>query len=374
MMLALGALSLICHKVQLSNIVAALVVGLVVGGSGWDISMQLDAELDNAFIELGNVLVLFFAGLSTNYSSFEIYWKQICLISCVQLVTYIGTFAGLGIGLGLCPNAISSFYFGLACAMSSTLLVHDHLRRKEENRQLHSRILSGVMVIQDSAAACSFVIIEAFRRIRNPDPGPDDSMEALFRMDRAGAEAGRAIGILLALLAALALLHRFALDRLFRLYRREDEMLSIGSMAYALGIAAICQLSGFSAMAGAYCAGLSLAFLPTRGHIASRIAALRGFGARPKTGETRQMSAPKQAETHRRAPRLRCALAQATARACATHVRACVIVPARASVQLFARPSRAEAERAVTVAPAPWKDAGAAEVRARALRPRLSTF
>ena len=284
MMLALGCLSLFCHVFRQSNIVAALAIGLIVGGLGWDASMELDAEVTNSLIELGNVLVLFFAGLSTEYSSFEIYWRQICLISIVQFIAYIGTFAGIGYGIGLCKNEISTVYFGLACAMSSTLLVKSHLLRAGEENHLHGRILKGVMVIQDSVAACSFVVIEAFSRIRRSthpivDPSdPHTAMTDIFNLDRAGNEVLRAIGIFAALVACLFLLKLFVLERAFKIYRREAELLFIGSMAFNFGVSALCQLAGFSATAGAYFAGMSLAFLPTRSHIASKISSLQGFG------------------------------------------------------------------------------------------------
>jgi Kef-type K+ transport system membrane component KefB len=288
MMLWLGGLSLVCHVTRQSNIVAALVIGLIVGGVGWDESMHLNVELNDSFIELGNVLVLFFAGLSTHFSSFTIYWKQICLIAMAKIIIYIGVFAGIGIGLGLCQNEIASVYFGLSCALSSTILVKDHFTRTGEERQLHAKILNGVLILQDMVAAFSFVIIEAFHRLKRSPyhslydvaiaPPAQHSMHDLFVMDRASFEVGRSVGILFALLAVLAFFNRFLLDRAFRIFRREADMLFIGSMAYNFGISAVCQLVGFSPMAGAYLAGLSLSILPTRTHIASKIASLRGFG------------------------------------------------------------------------------------------------
>jgi Kef-type K+ transport system membrane component KefB len=280
MMLALGGLSLFCHITRQSNIVAALVIGLIFGGLGWDEKMGLSMEIDHSFIELGNVLILFFAGLSTEYSSFEIYWKQICLISMGQFIAYIGTFAGIGIAIGLCTNEISTVYFGLACAMSSTIMVKDHLTRAGEEKHLHGKILKGVMVLQDSTAACSFVIIEAFARIRKamPDAAPSHAMADLYAMDRAGSEILRAGGLFLALLLALALLKLFVLERAFKLYRKEADLLFIGAMAFNLGASALCQLVGFSPMAGAYFAGMALSFLPTRSHIESKISSLKTFG------------------------------------------------------------------------------------------------
>jgi Kef-type K+ transport system membrane component KefB len=289
MMLALGCASLFCHVFRQSNIVAALAIGLIVGGLGWDVKMELDGEVINSLIELGNVLVLFFAGLSTEYSSFEIYWRQICLISIIQFIAYIGTFAGIGFGIGLCKNEISTVYFGLCCALSSTLLVKSHLSFKGEGAHLHGRILKGVMVLQDSVAACSFVIIEAFSRVRrskerNTDTSdPHTSMADIFNLEHASEEVLRALGIFAALLVCLYLLKLFVLERVFKIFRREAELLFIGSMAYNFGVSAVSQLCGFSPMAGAYFAGMSLAFLPTRSHIASKISSLQANALRART-------------------------------------------------------------------------------------------
>ena len=193
----------------------------------------------------------------------------------------MGTFAGIGIGIGLCKNEISIVYFGLACAMSSTIMVKDHLSRAGEEKHLHGKILKGVMVLQDTTAACSFVIIEAFSRIRRTMPDDDpahNAMSDLFDLGRVGVEILRAVGLFVALLLCLSLLKLFVLERAFKIYRREAELLFIGSMAYNFGVSALCQLVGFSPAAGAYFAGMSLAFLPTRSHIESKISSLKGFG------------------------------------------------------------------------------------------------
>jgi Kef-type K+ transport system membrane component KefB len=112
-------------------------------------------------------------------------------------------------------------------------------------------------------------------------PGDDASrhaMSELYDLERAGTEILRALGIFFALLAVLFLMKLFVLERVFKIFRKEAELLFIGSMAYNFGVSALCQLAGFSPMAGAYFAGMSLSFLPTRSHIESKIASLKGFG------------------------------------------------------------------------------------------------
>ena len=74
------------------------------------------------------------------------------------------------------------------------------------------------------------------------------------------------------------LLNRYVLERVFRLFTKDGEMLFIGTMAYNLGAAAICYQIGVTPMVGSFFAGLSLSVLPSRVQIINKVASLRGYG------------------------------------------------------------------------------------------------
>jgi Kef-type K+ transport system membrane component KefB len=74
------------------------------------------------------------------------------------------------------------------------------------------------------------------------------------------------------------LLNAICLQKIFRFFTTDGEMLFIGTMAYNLGASAVCTLIGFSPMIGSYFAGLSLSVLPSRHQIEHKISSLRGYG------------------------------------------------------------------------------------------------
>ena len=59
---------------------------------------------------------------------------------------------------------------------------------------------------------------------------------------------------------------------------KDSELLFILAMVYSLGTCAVCHQIGFSPVVGAYIAGVSLSFLPSRVQIYSKISSLRGLG------------------------------------------------------------------------------------------------
>lgn len=89
---------------------------------------------------------------------------------------------------------------------------------------------------------------------------------------------GMSLALTITVGLVFALLNRFCLERVFRFFTVDGEMLFIGTMAYNLGASAICTQIGFSPMIGSYFAGLSLSFLPSRHQIEHKISSLRGYG------------------------------------------------------------------------------------------------
>jgi len=108
----------------------------------------------------------------------------------------------------------------------------------------------------------------------NWDP-PENMWHDRFRL---GNEIGKQVGLLVVCALVFALLNRYVLERLFRFFTVDGEMLFIGTMAYNLGAAAICSQCNFSPLVGSYVAGLSLSLLPSRVQIQNKVASLRGFG------------------------------------------------------------------------------------------------
>eukprot|EP00961_Rhodomonas_salina_P190009 2563704-Rhodomonas_salina.5 len=121
MLLALGFLSLIFYRLRQSNIIACIIIGMVVGGTG--LGDHVSKELTDAFIELGIILVLFMGGLEVDVPAFLSRWQLVVINGLGQILLNLGIFSAIGYGSGLTKEVIDTIFFGLACTLSSTILV-----------------------------------------------------------------------------------------------------------------------------------------------------------------------------------------------------------------------------------------------------------
>ena len=317
MMIFMAVLSALAHISHQSQISVALLTGLLFGwarldqnayswgyksandGTTVEWTSLLSAEVNYTLIELGNCLVLFFAGLSCDVKSVMTYWYPILVVGGGYTLFATALFGLLGWASGLCVGAGAVVFFGICCSLSSKQLMVDHLLRVKQDKSLHSKILQGLALFQDFVAILAMAILDAFERTVT-DMGPhmfsNSTMATMVRRAGDAAESfgppehpwhdryllGDQIGKSLAMTAAVGtffvLLNAICLQKLFRFFTTDGEMLFIGTMAYNLGASAICTLIGFSPMIGSYFAGLSLSVLPSRHQIEHKISSLRGYG------------------------------------------------------------------------------------------------
>ena len=85
MLLALGFLSVIFHRLRQSNIVACILNGLLVGTTS-AFKDLISLELANAFIELGIILVLFMGGLEVDLPAFKARWRLVLANGLGQII------------------------------------------------------------------------------------------------------------------------------------------------------------------------------------------------------------------------------------------------------------------------------------------------
>ena len=120
---------------------AALFTGLVFGAVRLDknADTQLDFEVNSKLVELGNNLVLFFAGLSCEPDFFIEYFRAGTIVAFGYLVMATTLFALIGWGSGLCVGITSVIYFGIACSLSSRQLMNEHLEHHHQVKTMHGR-------------------------------------------------------------------------------------------------------------------------------------------------------------------------------------------------------------------------------------------
>ena len=162
--------------------------------------------------------------------------------------------------MGFAP--LPSLYIAVALTFSSTIIMVKLLSEKNDLASLYGRIAIGFLLVQDSVA----VLILMF-------------LAGLGRGDLAFSNY-LLTGIKAAILFVLVwTLSKKALPKIFeRLIAQSSELLFIGSIAWALGVASfVAGPLGFTLEIGGFLAGLALSNMPEHLQIASRTRPLRDF-------------------------------------------------------------------------------------------------
>lgn len=206
--------------------------------------------------EIGIAFLLFIVGLEINLK----------LLRDVSLVTVLGGTIKTGVMYLLvwllAPffgfTQIEAVYVGLALSFSSTMVVVKLFSDKRELDALHSRIVIGMLLIEDIivifvlsflttlSTLSSFIFLVAL-------------LKAVF------------------LFAIISLWSMFIFPQLFRFAARTPELLFLVAISTCFLFSLLANFLGFSIAIGAFLAGLALGTLPYRYEIIGRITPLRDF-------------------------------------------------------------------------------------------------
>lgn len=242
------------------------------------------------------------------------------------------------IGAEVTVNA--AVYFGLCMCFSSTILVLGYLKNSKSMGTVYGQLCLGTLVLQDAASVLGIAVLSGLATgtgtCAQVDPVDCQSVEsgaactalgsncvftnstggdatsflcadACASLDLSAAddgglamcnalgsavcmfqeaeEGGGAIVSILVLFAKLIgaciicfLLERYVLEKMFEQFARSLELLYLGSLGYATGLAAIAVLAGFSGEITAFLAGVSIAQLPYKMHIETKMEPIKSLG------------------------------------------------------------------------------------------------
>jgi Kef-type K+ transport system membrane component KefB len=261
--LILSALAgVLARRLRQPVIVAFIGVGIFLGpGLGL---IEPDIPEVALLAELGIALLLFIVGL-------ELDIRLIRRVGPVALATGLGQVAftsgvGFVIVMVLGYEVIQAVYVAVALTFSSTIIIVKLLSDKKETDHTHGRIAIGFLIVQDIVVVIALIALSALG-----DTGGD------------GAEQGVATELLLTFgrgllfIAAIAALMRWVLPPLMERVAQSAELLVLFAIAWAVGLAAVGELLGFSGEVGAFLAGISLAATRYREAIGSRLRSVRDF-------------------------------------------------------------------------------------------------
>jgi Kef-type K+ transport system membrane component KefB len=240
-------------------IVAFIAVGILVGPAGLGLVASRDQV--SLFANLGITLLLFVVGLKLDP-------HEIRAVGPVAIAVGLGKIALMGslgylIGLGFGFSSVEAFYVALCLTFSSTIIIVKLLSDQREIDSLHGRIAVGVLIVEDIVVVIAMIGVTAL--------GGDDRTTSLLSEILTVALKGAIF------LGAITLATRYGLSKLLHSLARSPELLVLSAITWAIALAAVADMLGFSKEVGAFLAGVAIASTPYRMPISSRLVSLRDF-------------------------------------------------------------------------------------------------
>ena len=254
-------LTILARTIKQPAIIAYLITGVIVGplflgfiGPG---STGASSEIVQIFAHIGVAFLLFIVGLSLDLRVL----KEVGGVSAfagfaeIAITGIIGFFIAIGIGF----SSTTALYIGAALAFSSTVVVVKILSDKKEIDTLHGRIALGILIVEDFVAAIALMAIP------------------LINSGKSLTQIGTQLGIVIALITGIFLIAIAILPKILDYLARNQEALFLFGIAWALSLATLFDLAGFSIEIGALIAGMSLASSKYTLELGGRMKPLRDF-------------------------------------------------------------------------------------------------
>ena len=246
-------------------IVGYIATGVIVGPYVFNI-LQAHNEIE-LFSKIGIAILLFLIGLTLNPDVMREVGKTSLItgIGQVLFTSIIGYFLVRTLGFEI----LSSLYIAVALTFSSTIIILKRLSDKGDIKTLYGKISIGFLLVQDIIASILLLVITiasvAFLSIERTLSNVV-TLETLVLLTK---------GVLVTVI--LYLVSRYILPHISKFVASSQEILSIFSLAWGLGMASFFYTIGFSLEIGALIAGVTLAASPFAYEIASRLKPLRDF-------------------------------------------------------------------------------------------------
>ncbi len=254
-----AVLTVIARIIKQPPIIAYLIAGILVGPLFLKFigPETASSELIQIFAHIGVAFLLFIVGLSLDLRVL----KEVGGVSTIAGFAEIiitGLIGGI-IALGLGFSNVSALYIGAALAFSSTVVVVKILSDKKEIDTLHGRIALGILIVEDFVAALALMAIP------------------LIESGSSFSAVAYKFGFVIVLIIAILLGSTFLLNRLLNYLARNQEVLFLFGVAWALLLASLFDYLGFSLEIGALIAGMSLASNKYTLDLGGKIKPLRDF-------------------------------------------------------------------------------------------------
>jgi K+:H+ antiporter len=232
---------LLARALRLPLLVGYVAAGILVGPhtAGPTVAQINDIEL---LAEIGVALLLFSLGIEMSFRDLQPVRRVALIGGPIQIVLTCAAGALAGVKLFAMP-VTEAIWFGAMVSLSSTVVVLKTLSAAGVTSTLASRVMIGILMIQDLAVVPLLVIL--------PQLGD---------LEHIWGKLARAMGIATVFLAAVVILGTRLLPklltRILKLGSRELFLVSV--VAIGVGVGYITQMFGLSFALGAFIAGLIL--------------------------------------------------------------------------------------------------------------------
>ena len=257
-----ATVAFLAHRAKQPLIIAFIVVGIIVGPTGFD--WVHEAEALELFAEIGIAILLFLVGLKLDVN-------LVRSVGPVALATGLGQIVitaaiGFGISLLFGLDLLAAAVVAVAITFSSTIIVVKLLGDHRQLDELHGRVALGLLIVQDVVVIVVMIVLTSIGGGTSGGGSVDIGAEALRILLSGG---GLLIGIGIAM--------RWVLPWLLDRVATSQELLIVWSVAWAIGIAALTDVLGFSIEVGAFLAGFALASTRYREQVHASLSGLRDF-------------------------------------------------------------------------------------------------
>ncbi|MEK6928778.1 MAG: cation:proton antiporter family protein [Nanoarchaeota archaeon] len=254
-----SVLTVLARIVRQPPIIAYLATGIIVGPLFLKLigSADTTSELISIFAHLGVAFLLFIVGLSLDLRVLKEIGGVATFVGFVEIA--ITSTIGFLIAFGLGFSNLTSLYIGAALAFSSTVVIIKILSDKKEIDTLHGRIALGILIIEDFVAAIALMAIPLIQKGEN----------LFYIVNR--------FAFLILLIAIIFISFIFVFSRLLDYLAKNQEVLFLFGIAWALMLASVFDWLGFSLEIGALIAGMSLASSKYTLELGGKIKPLRDF-------------------------------------------------------------------------------------------------
>lgn len=241
-----------------------MIMGYVLAGVvAWPYMLDMlhNSEGVEMFGNIGVFFLLFIVGLWLNPTIVKELWKVALGGGLIQIV--VTSVLWWLIALALSFTMVESIYVAIALTFSSTIVIIKLLSDKGVLEEVYARVAIGILIVQDVVAMILLMGISLFKNM-----GSEISMSNTILLF---------VGKLVVIGICLFLITKYILPTITEKIARSQEYLLLFSVWRCLLLGTLFHWLWYSMEIGALIAGITLATLPYRYEIMSKMKPLRDF-------------------------------------------------------------------------------------------------